>query len=84
LIIELGDTKEHVSVAKTKDFRRPAGFEVDLKYPVENKTFPNLRLGSTLTVGGDQYIIVAINENEVVMSARLNDKKYTIRQVAVH
>jgi hypothetical protein len=82
LLIELGDTKERVSVAKTKDFKRPAGFEIDLKYPVENKTFSNLRLGSVITVAGDPYIIVAINENEVVMSARLNDKKYTIRQVA--
>ena|SRR5438874_5203980 len=82
LIVELADTKERVSVAKGKDFKRPAGFEVDLRYPVENKDFKNLRVGSNLTVAGDQYNIVAISENEVVLSARLNDKKYTIRQMA--
>jgi len=82
LVLELNDTKERVIVAKGKDFKRPAGFEVDLKYPVENKTFTNLRLGSSLTIAGDVYNIVAINENEVVLSARLNDKRYTIRQIA--
>ena len=82
LILELADTKERVSVAKSKDFKRAVGYEVDLKYPVENKSYPKLRLGSTVTVAGDQYIIVAISENEVVLSARLNDKKYTVRQIA--
>lgn len=82
LIIELADTKERVSVAKGKDFKRPDGFEVDLRYPVENKDFKNLRKNSSITVAGDQYNIVAISENEVVLSARLNDKKYTIRQMA--
>jgi hypothetical protein len=82
LVLELADTKERVSVAKSKDFKRPVGYEVDLKYPVENKNYLNQRVGSTLTVAGDQYIIVAILENEVVLSARLNDKKYTVRQIA--
>jgi hypothetical protein len=82
LVLELNDTKERVVVAKGKDFKRPAGFEVDLKYPVENKSFTNLRLGSSLTIASDVYNIVAINENEVVLSARLNDKRYTIRQIA--
>ena len=80
LVLELNDTKERVVVAKGKDFKRPSGFEVDLKYPVENKNYPNLRVGSPFTVAGDAYNIVAINENEVVLSARLNDKRYTIRQ----
>jgi hypothetical protein len=82
LILELADTKERVSVAKAKDFKKVVGYEVDLKYPVENKSYAKLRVGSTITVAGDQYIIVAISENEVVLSARLNDKKYTVRQMA--
>jgi hypothetical protein len=82
LVLELADTKEHVSIAKGKDFKKAVGYEVDLKYSVENKDFKNLRIGSSLTLAGDQYIIVAISENEVVLSARLNDKKYTVRQLA--
>jgi len=80
VVIELQDTKERVTISKTSEFKRVVGYEADLKYPVENKNYTNLRVGSTITVAGDQYIIVAINENEVVLSARSNDKKYTIRQ----
>ena len=82
LELQLADTKETVSIAKTKEYKKVMGYEADLKYPVENKNYPNQRVGSTITVAGDQYNIIAINENEVVLSARLNDKKYTIRQVA--
>ena len=82
LILELTDTKERVSIAKAKEFRRQSGYEVDLKYPIENKEFKSQRVGSTITIAGDQYNIVAISENEVVLSARLNDKKYTVRQMA--
>src|SRR5258706_2298974 len=76
LVLELADTKESISLAKTKEYKRVVGYEVDLKYPVENKNFANQRVGSTITVAGDQYNIIAISENEVVLSARLNDKKY--------
>lgn len=82
LVLQLADTKELVSIAKTKEYKKVAGYEADLKYPIENKSYANQRVGSTITVAGDQYNIIAINENEVVLSARLNDKKYTVRQVA--
>jgi len=82
LVLLLADTKETVSIAKTKEFKKVMGYEAELKYPVENKNYPNLRVGATITVAGDQYNIIAISENEVVLSARLNDKKYTVRQVA--
>ena len=82
LVLQLADTKEMVSIAKTKEYKKVMWYEADLKYPVENRNYPNQRVGSTITVAGDQYNIIAINENEVVLSARLNDKKYTVRQVA--
>jgi len=82
LVLQLADTKELVSIAKTKEYKKVAGYEADLKYPIENKSYPNQRVGATTTVAGDQYNIIAISENEVVLSARLNDKKYTVRQVA--
>jgi len=82
LVLQLADTKEMVSIAKTKEFKKVMGYEAELKYPVENKNYPNLRVGANITVAGDQYNIIAISENEVVLSARLNDKKYTVRQVA--
>lgn len=82
LVLELVDSGEKVSVFKDKPYMRPDGFEADLKYNVDGKTFLNQRVGGPLTFGGEDYIIVAINQNEVVMSARSTEKKFTIRQVA--
>ncbi len=78
LILELSDTSERASVAKDKPFKRVDGYTADLKYDPERKTWPNRRIGATLSFGGEEYIIVAINKNEVVLSARSNLKKTSI------
>ncbi len=80
LVVELADTGEKLPpFTKEKPFRRVEGYEADLNYPVENKSFPNLREGSKLMLGGEEYKVVTVSANEVVMSASLNDKKYTVR-----
>ncbi len=79
--IELADgTKTTVSV--NKPFSRVDGYKVDLSYPPEKKNFPDRRVGDPLTLAGEDYIIVAINQNEVVVSARSNDRRTTIRNNA--
>jgi hypothetical protein len=50
----------------------------DLKFDPEGKKWPNQRVGSSLKFGNDEYIIVAINRNEVVLSAKSNQKKTTL------
>jgi hypothetical protein len=82
LILELKDTGERISIAKDKPYVRVDAYEADLRYKIENKTFTKQRVGATLRFGGEDYNIVAINASEVVLSARLNDKKYTVRQSA--
>jgi hypothetical protein len=82
LILELPDSDKPVSIAKDKPFRRVDGYLADLKYSPENRTFPNRRANDSvngkIVVSGEPYNIVAIAENEVVLSAP-NGKKYTIR-----
>ena len=80
LVVEL-DNGEKVSVSKDKPYARVEGYEADLKYTVDNKAYNNLRLNATVHFAGEDYNIVAINQSEVVLSAKLNDKKYTIRLV---
>lgn len=82
--IELADAGERITVATNKAFERIEGYEVDLKntFLATNNVFLNLRVGSPIKIASDDYIIVAINENEVVASARANDKKYTVREFA--
>jgi hypothetical protein len=79
LDLELVENGEKVVVTKDKPYERIDGYEADLLYSIENKPFPNVRVGSSITFAGETYNIVAINPNEVVLSARLNDKKHTVR-----
>ncbi len=80
VILELNDTGQRVPVSREKSFRRIDGYMVDLKYPPENKTFPaGLRVGAPLAFNGEVYKIVDINDNELVLSATSNQKKWTVK-----
>jgi hypothetical protein len=78
LVLELTDTGEEVLISKEKPFRRVDGYTVDLKYDPERKTWPNQRVNSTLRFGNEEYIIVAITKNEIVVLAKSNQKKTPI------
>ena len=76
LVLELKETGERVSISKDKPFVRAEAYEVDLRYPVENRDFKKQRVGATLRFGGEEYKIFAINQNEIVFLGD-NDKKYS-------
>jgi len=78
VVLELTDSAEQVSIAKDRPFRRVDGYMADLKYGPENRPFANRRVGSTISFGGADYNVVAITENEVVVSAP-SGKKTTIK-----
>ena len=80
VVLELNDTGERVVVSTNQPFRRVDGYMADLKYAPENKTWTKRRIGSELAFNGEDYKIVAINSNEVVLSAKSNQKKWTIKQ----
>ena len=79
MLLELNDTGERAVVTKDKPFRRVDGYVADLKYPPENnRVWSNQRVGGPLRIEGEDYIIVAINKNEVILSAKPNGKKTSI------
>jgi hypothetical protein len=82
LVLELNDTAQRVTLTRDQPFRRIDGYVVDLKYAPEAKTWTNRRVGSSLSFNGEDYNIVAITENEVVLSAKSNQKKWTIKYSA--
>ena len=82
VVLELNDTGQRVTVTKDQPFRRVDGYMVDLKYAPENKTWTSRRVGASLSFNGEEYNIVAITENEVVLSAKSNQKKWTIKYSA--
>jgi hypothetical protein len=78
IVLELNDTGDKITVSKEQPFKRVDGYQADLKYPPQNKNWPAQRMGDKLNINGENYKIVVINQNEVVMSAP-NEKKWTIR-----
>ena len=79
VVLELNDTAQRVTVTKDQPFRRIDGYMVDLKYTPETKTWTSRRVGAPLSFNGEDYNIVAITENEVVLSAKSNQKKWPIK-----
>jgi hypothetical protein len=84
LVLQMKDTLEPVTVSKSKPFTRIEGYEVDLKYPNTGRTFTKLRAStnSVVQLDGENYKVVAISEKAVVLSADLNNRQYTITQMA--
>jgi hypothetical protein len=82
LVLRLTDTGETATVSKDKPFRRVDGYMASLKYSPkyspEAKTWEDQRIDDKLKFANDDYIIVAISENEVILSAKSNLKKTTL------
>ncbi|HEY3763375.1 MAG TPA: hypothetical protein VGN23_16640, partial [Verrucomicrobiae bacterium] len=76
LDIHLTDSGQNITVAPGTSYRRVDGYVVDLKYPPENLTFNGQRVGAQLNFAGDQYNIIAIDENDVILLAQSNQKKF--------
>jgi hypothetical protein len=78
LVLELNEGGEQITLVKDTPFKREDGYLADLKYDPERKTWTNRRVGSQISFGGEDYIVVAISKDEVVLSAKSNNKKTPI------
>jgi len=80
LVLKLTDNGDMVTVSKDKPFQRVENYAADLKYDLEKpvKNFAGLRAGSRLSFGGEDYIVVAVDADEVILSAQSNQKKTTL------
>jgi hypothetical protein len=79
LLVKLADSGATVPVSKDKPFRRLDGYMADLKDGPENKSYQNQRVGSIVPINGDAYLIVAIDQNKVILSAQSNQKHTTLQ-----
>jgi hypothetical protein len=79
------DSAERIAVSKDEPYVRVEGYEADLKYPLNNKLFSKLRVGTNYVIRleGEDYKVVAINKAEVVLSGRLNEQLHTVSQRAL-
>jgi len=82
LVMELVENQEKITVSKSKPYERVSAYEADLLYTVNGRKFERVREGDELKFGGEDYKIIAIKADEVVLLALLNDKKHTVRYSA--
>jgi hypothetical protein len=82
VVLELLDTGEKVTLTKQSKetpYKRIDGYAADVSYPPEKFMRKNQRVGEMLKFASEEYKIVAINPNELVLSANSNQKKWTIK-----
>jgi hypothetical protein len=84
LVLHLNDTGERAVISKDVPFRRVEGYMADIRYDPDKKVWAGRRVNSlpAIAFNGEEYNIVAINKDEVVLSAKSNQKKWTIKQSA--
>jgi hypothetical protein len=83
VVLELLDTSEKVTLTKQSKelpYKRIDGYAADVSYPPEKlPPWKNKRVGDVLKFNNEEYKIVAINPNELILSANSNQKKWTIK-----
>jgi hypothetical protein len=79
LVVKLKDSGDTAVIKKDKPFERIDGYMADLHHPLESRPWLGRRVGSSISFNGEDYTIVGINQNEVVLSAKSNGKKWTIK-----
>jgi hypothetical protein len=80
LVVHLLDSDVDVNISRDKAFKRVDGYMTDLKYPPESRTWPSQRVNTMLHFNGEDYKIVSISEDEVVVSAP-NQKKWSVKYI---
>ena len=86
LVVELAKNNQRITVAQDKPYKAIEGYTIDLKYPPENQAFYRKRdrlhstreFEYTVVVAGETNNIVAIDTNQVVLSALSTGMRTTI------
>jgi hypothetical protein len=73
-----GDIQVTIPNDKDKPWKRVDGYLADLRYELQNKSWPKQRVGAVINFNGEDYRIVGISKSEVTLLSPL-EKKYTIR-----
>ena len=78
LVLKLVDTGELVTVTRDKAYRRVDAHMADFRYDPEKKTFRGRRIGDKVSFGGVDYLVVEVNQNELILSDQSNQKKTSL------
>jgi len=78
IVLKMADGQT-MTVEKDKPHRVVEGYSADIRYDVGEKiNAPGQRIGDHLSFAGDDYNIIAIEQNRVVLLAQSNQKQYIL------
>jgi hypothetical protein len=78
LVLKLADSGETVTISNDKPYRRVDGYAADFRYDPEKKVFRGRRIGDKVSFGGADYVVVEVNQNELILSDQSNQKKTSL------
>ena len=78
LVLKLVDSGDVVNIARNKPYRRVDGYTADFRYDPERKVFRGERIGSRVAFGGEEYAVVEVNPNELILQDLSNQKKTSL------
>lgn len=79
LVVQFPNSGNQVTFTDEQPYRTVQGYKVDLRYEPEDKELKDLTVGEKVRLSGEGYNIVAINPEEVILSADSNDRRYTVK-----
>jgi len=74
----LVDDGEEVSIALGMPFRRVEAYTADFRYDPEKKVFRGRRIGDKVSFNGTDYLVVEVNQNELILADQSNQKKTSL------
>ncbi|MGC9941706.1 MAG: hypothetical protein ABSE48_07710 [Verrucomicrobiota bacterium] len=78
LVVKLADTGQMETIPRGKSFQRVDAYSADFRYDPEKKVFNGKRVGDKISFGGGDYVVVEINQNELILSDQSNQRKYPL------
>jgi hypothetical protein len=80
--LNLKDEKDIITISKDKPYKKIMSYMADFSYPLTNEEFKKRRINDRIILkgeGSETNKIVAINQNEVVLSTEPTGKRTTIK-----
>jgi hypothetical protein len=78
LVVKLADTGDSATIPRGQSYKRADAYEADFRYDPEKKVFREKRIGDRISFGGTDYVVVEVNQNELILSDQSNERKYSL------
>lgn len=78
LVVKLSDTGDTETIPFGHSYQRVDAYSADFRYDPEKKVFSGKRVGDKISFNGGDYVVVEINQNELILSDQSNQRKYSL------